>query len=169
MFLWEFRRLEWVRSWRKSTILREKGHLMLPRSGGRVKAVEAPVPFPARSLLTRSQGSEVRNPFQPLECFGYWKCGIDPSRNNSFIVSHSPISPSTPKFKKFILSTFQREKRISEVVRLRGIIIFHLSKLWKAKFFILCDVMYFWWRCRGNLTLITCNGSAAVNAQRSLA
>ena len=31
---------------------------------------------------------------------------------------------------------------------------FQLSKLWKAKFSILCDI-YFWWGCRGNLKLIT--------------
>ena len=34
-------------------------------------------------------------------------------------------------------------KCISEVVRIGNIIIFHLSKLWKAKFFILCDVVVF--------------------------
>ena len=38
--------------------------------------------------------------------------------------------------------------------------IFHLSKLWKARFSILCDV-YFWWGCRGNLKLIT-SGSEGV-------
>ena len=39
-------------------------------------------------------------------------------------------------------------------MRIGSIIIFHLSKLWKAKFFILCDVI-FWWGCSGNLKLIT--------------
>ena len=34
-----------------------------------------------------------------------------------------------------------------------SIIILHLSLLWKATFFILCDVI-FWWGCRGNLKLI---------------
>ena len=29
-----------------------------------------------------------------------------------------------------------------EVVRMGSIIIFDLSKLWKAKFFILCDVIF---------------------------
>ena len=33
-------------------------------------------------------------------------------------------------------------KCISEVGRIGSIIIFHLSKLWKAKFFILCDVIF---------------------------
>ena len=40
-------------------------------------------------------------------------------------------------------STFSqplKRKCISEMVRIGSIIIFHLSKLWKAKFFVLCDV-----------------------------
>ena len=42
-------------------------------------------------------------------------------------------------------STFSqpfKEKCISDVVRIDSIIIFHLSKLWKVKFFILCDVTF---------------------------
>ena len=35
-----------------------------------------------------------------------------------------------------------KEKCISRVVRSGSIIIFHLSKLWKAKFFILCNVIF---------------------------
>ena len=50
-------------------------------------------------------------------------------------------SPFTPKFKKYILSTFQR-KMYSEVVRTGSIIIFPLNKLWKAKFSLLCDVIF---------------------------
>ena len=41
-------------------------------------------------------------------------------------------------------STFSqpfKEKHIGEVVRIGSAIIFHLSKRWKAKFFILCDVI----------------------------
>ena len=37
-----------------------------------------------------------------------------------------------------------------EVARIDSIIIFHLSKLWKAKFFILCDAV-FWWGSREHL------------------
>ena len=33
-------------------------------------------------------------------------------------------------------------KCIRDVVRIGSIIIFRLCKLWKAKFFILCDVMF---------------------------
>ena len=47
------------------------------------------------------------------------------------------------------------EKCTSEVVRIGSIIIFHLSKLWKARFFILCVMWYFWWSCSRNLNLIT--------------
>ena len=45
-----------------------------------------------------------------------------------------------------------------------SIIIFLLNKLWKAKFFIPCDVLcyIFWWGCRGNLKCITL-GSERVN------
>ena len=42
-------------------------------------------------------------------------------------------------------STFSqpfKEECISEVVRIDSIIIFRLSKLWKAKFFILCDAIF---------------------------
>ena len=46
------------------------------------------------------------------------------------------------------------EECISKVLRIGIIIIFRLCKLWKAKFFILCDIC-FWWGCRGNLKLIT--------------
>ena len=35
-----------------------------------------------------------------------------------------------------------KAKCISEVVRIGSIIIFHLSRLWKDKFFILCDVIF---------------------------
>ena len=51
------------------------------------------------------------------------------------------INPFTPKFKKYIPSTFE-EKCISELVRIGSIIIFHLSKLWNTKFFILCNIIF---------------------------
>ena len=52
-----------------------------------------------------------------------------------------PITLSLPSSK----STFSqpvKDKCISEVVRIGSIIVFHLSKLWKAKFFMLCDVIF---------------------------
>ena len=35
-----------------------------------------------------------------------------------------------------------KQKCMSEVVRIGSIIIFYLSKLWKARFFILCDILF---------------------------
>ena len=78
----------------------------------------------------------------------------------------SAFNPSTPKFK----STFSQpleEKCRSEVVRIGSIIIFDLSQIWKAKFFILCGVIClvreaagkFWnWSLLGvkGLTLFPC-------------
>ena len=56
--------------------------------------------------------------------FGWW-----------FGLFHSQVqkvhSPNLPK-----------EKCMSAVVRIGSIINFHLSKLWKAKFFTLCDVIF---------------------------
>ena len=52
-------------------------------------------------------------------------------------------NPFTPKFKKYIRDPKQfQEKRVSEMVRIGSIIIFRMSKLWKAMFFILCDVIF---------------------------
>ena len=47
-----------------------------------------------------------------------------------------------PNSKKYILPTFLKEKCVSEAVRIGRIIIFHLSKLRKAKFFIMCGVIF---------------------------
>ena len=52
-------------------------------------------------------------------------------------------NPFTPKFKKYTLPTFQSEMyKWGTVAQTGSIIIFHLSMLWKAKFFILCDVIF---------------------------
>ena len=61
-------------------------------------------------------------------------------------------------------SKLLKEKCISEVVRIGSIIFFCLSKLWKAKFFILCDSLLRW-GCRGSLKLIT-TGSERVTRRR---
>ena len=56
------------------------------------------------------------------------------------------------------ISTFSqpfKEKRISEVVRIGSIIIFHLSKLYEKPSSSYCVLQYLWWSCRGNLKLIT--------------
>ena len=66
--------------------------------------------------------------------------------HNSYLTLPLPSSKSTfsQRFKK---------KCISEVVRIGSMIIFHLSKLWKAKFFSLCDVIFLV-RLQGKLKLI---------------
>ena len=66
------------------------------------------------------------------------------------VTSPMPIEkPRLPEIKNpsviDIVSAFSqpfKEKRISGVVRIGSIVIFYLSKLWKAKFFILCDVIF---------------------------
>ena len=50
------------------------------------------------------------------------------------------LEPFTPKFKNS--PNLPKEKCFSEVVRIGVINIFHLGKLWKTKFFILCDVTF---------------------------
>ena len=45
-----------------------------------------------------------------------------------------------------------KEKCMGEVVRIGSVIIFHLSKLWKAKFSLLCDVIFLE-RLQGNLEI----------------
>ena len=47
------------------------------------------------------------------------------------------VNPFIPYFNTYVLPTFE-EKCMSDVVRIVIIIIFHLSELWRAKFFILC-------------------------------
>ena len=96
---------------------------------------------------------------------------------NRFALNTSPTPPPFPssshKSRSCLIaisdasskSTFSqsfKEKCISEVVRIGSIIIFHLSKLWKAKFVILCDVIFLVRGCKGNLKLITL-GSERVN------
>ena len=51
------------------------------------------------------------------------------------------LSYSLLSLKRAFSQPFKR-KCICEVPRTGSIIIFHLSKLWKAKFFVLCDVIF---------------------------
>ena len=60
----------------------------------------------------------------------------------NFRLSELLLNPSTPKFKIVHSPSLRKGKRISEVVRIGSIIIFHWSKLWKVKFFMLCDVIF---------------------------
>ena len=52
------------------------------------------------------------------------------------------LTLSLPSSKTTTFSQPFKEKRISEVVRIGSIVIFYLSKLWKPKFSILCDVTF---------------------------
>ena len=55
-----------------------------------------------------------------------------------------PVSsgPFTSKFNKVHSPNLFKERCISEVVRIGSIIIRRLIKLWKAKFFVRCDVIF---------------------------
>ena len=73
------------------------------------------------------------------------------ARSKNFLVDICTVSFASakgggdypvPKFIKYILPSFYKEKCKSEVVRCGNIIIFYLSKQWKAKFFIVCDVIF---------------------------
>ena len=57
------------------------------------------------------------------------------------VIEESPLLDLTHLFPRTFSQLF-KEKYISEVVRNGSIIIFRLSKLWKAKFFILCGVIF---------------------------
>ena len=66
-----------------------------------------------------------------------------PQRSKSSVMGNKPycLTPSLPNSK----STFSqppKEKCIREKVKIGSRVIFHLSELWKAKFFILCDVIF---------------------------
>ena len=59
---------------------------------------------------------------------------------NTWILNTSP-SLSLPSSKSTFSQPF-KDKCINDLGRIGSIIIFHLSKLWKAKFSILCDVIF---------------------------
>ena len=60
-----------------------------------------------------------------------WICGC----RDAWPTQQLPSSKST-------FSQPSKEKCISEVMRIGSMILFHLSKLWKAKFSLLCDVIF---------------------------
>ena len=63
------------------------------------------------------------------------KTGIQIWANSSFQHFHSQVQQV-----HFSITIWK--KYLSEVMRISRTIIFHLSKLWKAKFFILCEVIF---------------------------
>ena len=62
----------------------------------------------------------------------WWDCRIN---LKLMTLGSERVNPFAPKFKKYILPT------IRELVRSGSIILFHLSKQYKAMFFVLCDVI----------------------------
>ena len=68
---------------------------------------------------------------------------IDDARFCDFLsIAIDDINPFTPIRSKRTFSQPFQEKCTGKVVRVDGVIIFHLSKLWKAKFSILCYVIF---------------------------
>ena len=80
-------------------------------------------------------------------------CGLNWAATNNFR-GRRPACTPTRRCECFLLLLFHsqvqklhspnlpKEKCIGEVMRIGSIIIFHLSKLWKAKFLILFDVIF---------------------------
>ena len=71
-----------------------------------------------------------------------WKSFFYRSQNRPTTASLGQTAPDQTEVHKSIFSQPLKEKYISEVLRIGSIIAFHLSKLWKAKFFIQCNVMF---------------------------
>ena len=57
-------------------------------------------------------------------------------------ISKFVLNPFTPRAQKVHSPNLLKIKCISEVVRIDSVIIFHLCKRWKVKFFILCGVTF---------------------------
>ena len=75
---------------------------------------------------------------------------LSPSLASCFS-SHQPFHS---KIQKGTFSQTLKEKCVRGIARIDGITIFHLNKQWKAKFFLLRDLMFLV-RLQGNLKLIT--------------
>ena len=83
--------------------------------------------------VTRRKGSILRQANSKV-CWSAF-CMADPGPRKAFLVEGA----FTPKLKG-TFSQPSKEKCISGAVRIGSIIIFHLSKLWKAMFFLLCNI-----------------------------
>ena len=75
-------------------------------------------------------------------------------RHNMGIYRIYSINPFTPKLKKYISPILPKSESIYDVLRIGSVIIFHLSKLWKATFFELCDAIFLV-RLQGNYLKLT--------------
>ena len=96
--------------------------------------------FTERGQQTGRGSAFCRNPYNPLILVSYGKPSSSMVRLQEkfdiiwLLLGGKRSSSFTPKFKEYILPVYK--------VRIGSIIIFHLRKLWKAKFFILCDVIF---------------------------
>ena len=80
--------------------------------------------------------------------------------------TYSGSNPFTPKLKKYTPPfKLLKWKCLSDVVRIGSVIISHLGELWKAKFLILCDVIFLV-RLQGKFeidhSLIACGNSNCI-------
>ena len=113
-----------------------------PESLLRLRSVSHPDPAEFCALHSR------------IECRGCARQGYRiPWERESILLAHShtvlyrlkrgsgtPLTLSLLSWKSTFSQPF-KEKCISEVATIGSVIIFHLNKLWKAKFSILCDVI----------------------------
>ena len=91
-----------------------------------------------------SSGIESQNP-GPYSTLTDWNVGLLTSTCKQSLIMCSGIEVGYPFHSQVQRSTFTqpfKEKCRSDVVRIGSIIMFHLSKLWKAKFFMLCDIIF---------------------------
>ena len=124
--------LHWKICWKDCRRLRYSDDLERER-----RVPSGPCPSKTWSFSTRSSSCPAE-----AHCFFPQKVEDDIRRHWVHVQSKGlSFNPFTPKFKTYILPTFYREmyEWCSENWWL---IIFHLSKLWKAKFFIMCDVIF---------------------------
>ena len=98
----------------------------------------------------RGQDRKLESWWRSLEC---WINYGFTSLIRRMITIFTRLTLSLPSSQS-TFSQLLKRKCISEVVRIDSVIIFHLCKRWKAKFFILCGVT-FMGGCRRNLKLIT--------------
>ena len=68
------------------------------------------------------------------------------TRNGKFLrvstIQEQPLTLSLPRVQKVHSPNLLKKKCIRELERIDSIIIVHVSRLWKAKFSILCDVIF---------------------------
>ena len=87
---------------------------------------------------SRCQYENVLHPIMDLSC-SILQRTLGPSEHNMQNISPHVNSYAKPEHLHICTISRPFQKKMYEVVRTGGIIILHLSNLWKAKFFIRCD------------------------------